>query len=67
MDSYVLPEGCMSLLKKLFGKDQPPKQRIRVCVECGMPIAEHKEWCSILRGQREMNLGARPAASPQNQ
>jgi hypothetical protein len=44
----------MSLLKRLFGKNEPPKQRIRVCVECGMPIAEHKEWCSILRGQMAM-------------
>ena len=48
----------MSLLKRLFGKNEPPKQRIRVCVECGMPLAEHKEWCSILRGQVEMNLTA---------
>ena len=44
----------MSILKRLFGKNEPPKQRVRVCVECGMPIAEHKEWCSILRGQNEM-------------
>jgi hypothetical protein len=47
----------MLSLKRLFGKSaEPPKQRVRVCVECGMPIAEHKEWCSILRGQIEMNL-----------
>jgi hypothetical protein len=53
----------MSLLKRLFGRNAPPKQRIRVCVECGMPIAEHKEWCSILRGQREMKLKSpQPAA-----
>lgn len=44
----------MSLLKKLFGKSEPPKARVRVCVECGMPVAEHKEWCTILAGQREM-------------
>jgi hypothetical protein len=45
----------MSLLKRLFGKSvEPPKQRIRICVECGMPIAEHKEWCSILRAQIAM-------------
>ncbi len=44
----------MSLLKRLLGKADPPKQRVRICVECGMPIAEHKEWCSILRGQLEM-------------
>jgi hypothetical protein len=45
----------MSFFQKLF-KKSTPKQRIRVCVECGMPIAEHKEWCSILRGQKEMEL-----------
>jgi hypothetical protein len=53
----------MSLLKRLLGKGgEPPKQRIRVCVECGMPIAEHKEWCSILRG--EIDMKARAAQSP---
>ena len=42
----------MSLLKQLFGKKvDPQKPRVRVCIECGMPVAEHKEWCSILRGQ----------------
>lgn len=46
----------MLLLKRLFGKGEPPKPRVRVCVECGMPIAEHKEWCSILRGEIEMKL-----------
>ena len=45
----------MSLLKRLLGKSDPPKQRIRVCVECGMPVADHKDWCSILRGQVEMD------------
>jgi len=44
----------MGFLQKLFSKKADPKQRVRVCVECGMPVAEHKEWCSILRGQREM-------------
>ena len=49
----------MSFLKRLFGKrSAPPKPRIRICVECGMPVAEHKEWCSILRGQNEMKLSA---------
>ena len=47
----------MSLLKKLFGKDAP-KQRVRVCVECGMPVAEHKEWCAIRRGEIEMKQKA---------
>ena len=45
----------MTIFQKLFSKKaDPSKPRIRVCVECGMPVAEHKEWCSILRGQREM-------------
>jgi len=55
----------MSLLKRLFGKSEPPKPRVRVCVECGMPVAEHKEWCSILRGQAEMKMAAAKAASSQ--
>ena len=48
----------MSLWKRLLGKAEPPKPRVRVCVECGMPIAEHKEWCSIRRGEIEMKLRA---------
>jgi hypothetical protein len=45
----------MSLLKRLFSSNPPaPTQRVRICVECGMPVAEHKEWCSIRRGQAEM-------------
>ena len=57
----------MSLLKRLFGKNEPPKQRVRVCVECGMPIAEHKDWCSILRGQIEMNNKAAKKLVPTEQ
>jgi hypothetical protein len=45
----------MSLFDKLLGrKPEPPRQRIRVCVECGMPIEEHKDWCAIFQGQKEM-------------
>lgn len=52
----------MSLLNRLLGKESAPvKQRVRVCVECGMPIAEHKEWCSILRGQIEMGIAGQAA------
>ncbi len=52
----------MSLLKRLFGKSsEPPKRRIRVCIECGMPIAEHKDWCSIFRTQAEMSRRATEA------
>jgi hypothetical protein len=52
----------MTLLKRLFGgKSSEPVQRTRVCVECGMPVAEHKDWCSILRGQKEMEMKASAA------
>lgn len=43
----------MSLFGKLFGEKPQPK-RIRVCIECGMPVEEHKDWCAILQGQKEM-------------
>ena len=49
----------MSLLKRLFG-GRPSKPRVRVCVECGMPVADHKEWCTILRGEAEMRQKAQP-------
>jgi hypothetical protein len=50
--------GFMSFLNKLLGKSEPPKPRVQVCVECGMPVADHKQWCSILQGQNEMKLKA---------
>lgn len=50
--------GFMSFLSKLLGKSEPPKPRVQVCVECGMPVADHKQWCSILQGQNEMKLKA---------
>jgi hypothetical protein len=50
----------MSFLKRLLSRGpQAPKVRVRICVECGMPIAEHKDWCSILRGQNEMEAAKR--------
>jgi hypothetical protein len=46
----------MSFLKRLFSSKTPaPKERVRICVECGMPVAQHKDWCSIHRGQAEMD------------
>ena len=52
----------MSFFQKLF-KKQDAKPRVRVCVECGMPVAEHKEWCSILRGQLEMEAKGKASAT----
>jgi hypothetical protein len=54
-------EGTLSLLKRLLGKNDPPKERVRICVECGMPIAKHKDWCSIY--QIETKLRAKQNAS----
>ena len=50
--------SIMGFLAKLFRK-QPPA-RVRICVECGMPIAEHKDWCSILRTQQELAGKTKP-------
>ena len=54
----------MSLIKRLLGKSEEPKTRVRVCVECGMPVAEHKTWCSILRGELELKQRATTTAVP---
>ena len=53
----------MGFFDKLFGRKNQPRARVRICVECGMPVAEHKEWCSILRTQQEME---RKASSGEN-
>lgn len=55
----------MSILKRLFSRNTEPRQRVRICVECGMPIAEHKDWCSILRTQRERDARAPQAERAQ--
>jgi hypothetical protein len=53
----------MSLFSKLFSGKKEPRQRVRICVECGMPVAEHKSWCSILRTlQEQQATQASPAA-----
>src|SRR5262245_15068695 len=54
--------SSMSFFSKLIGKNEPLKPRLRVCVECGLPVAEHEDWCSILRRQIEMKQ-ARQARS----
>jgi hypothetical protein len=57
----------MGFFQKLFLKKAEPKQRVRVCVECGMPVADHKDWCSILRGQQEMAAkGTKLVQNPQS-
>lgn len=48
----------MTLWQKLFSRKPKPGQRIRICVECGMPVAQHKDWCSILRTQQEYAMKA---------
>lgn len=48
----------MAFWDKLFSRKAEPRKRIRVCIECGMPLAEHKDWCSILRTQQEMDRKA---------
>jgi hypothetical protein len=47
----------MSLLNKLLGRteDTKTKTRTRVCVECGMPVDQHKPWCAIWQTQQDMN------------
>lgn len=52
----------MGIFQKLFSRKPKPGQRVRVCVECGMPVAEHKDWCSILRTQQEYDRKAAAAA-----
>ncbi len=48
----------MGFLDRFFRKQ--PVARVRICVECGMPIAEHKDWCSILRTQKELASKPKP-------
>jgi hypothetical protein len=52
----------MTVLKKLlWWKRSSPVQRVRICVECGMPVAEHRDWCSIFRTMQDMRRN--PAGS----
>jgi hypothetical protein len=53
VSSKYAGRGLMGFLSKLFSGKDKPKARVRICVECGMPIAEHKSWCSIYRTQQE--------------
>jgi hypothetical protein len=53
-------EEDMTFLRRLFRwRRNLPVRRIRICVECGMPVGEHKSWCSILRVMQERPALAR--------
>lgn len=57
----------MSLLSKLVGlKHTQPAARVRICVECGMPVDEHKDWCSILRIRQAMEQKRHAAATAED-
>jgi len=53
----------LSFLKKLLGRKDTyePGKRIHVCVECGMPVEEHKDWCAIYREQQRREEAAKTA------
>jgi hypothetical protein len=46
-------EREMTFIKKLLGCNKPV-ERIRVCRQCGMPVAAHKEWCTIYKTEQAM-------------
>lgn len=52
----------MAFFRKLFGR-KTPTERVRICSECGMPVAQHKQWCSILRGQAVHGVEPAPAVT----
>lgn len=44
----------MSFIRKLFGRKRyQPGQRIQVCLQCGMPVGEHKQWCPIVKAKQD--------------
>jgi hypothetical protein len=46
-------EAVMTFLKRILGiGTAQPAARVRICPECGMAVAEHKDWCSILRARQ---------------
>ncbi len=53
-------ESEMRFFKRLLSwKRSPQVRRVRICVECGMPVGEHKTWCSIYRAVVERPALAR--------
>jgi|OpeIllAssembly_1097287.scaffolds.fasta_scaffold1346975_2 hypothetical protein len=56
----------MTFLKKMLGfNTAEPASRVRICPECGMAVADHKDWCSIFRARQAMErrTEAKQAAS----
>jgi len=53
----------MKFLKKLFGAKPTyePGKRVRVCVECGMPVEDHKDWCAIYIERQRREKAAQTA------
>ena len=53
----------MSILKKLLGRGDEPKSRVRVCIECGMPVDSSRRT-----GVRSCGRGSKckPRARPRN-
>ena len=56
----------MSLFNRLLGRETSSKPRTRICVECGMPPANHKDWCVIHRAEVDMKAksGQKDAETP---
>jgi hypothetical protein len=53
-----------SWLKWFGGEKGNPPKRVRICVDCGMPVEEHKDWCSIFRA-RQTTASQTPAQATQ--
>jgi hypothetical protein len=54
----------MSLLNKLLGRSEGPKARVRVCIECGMPLDQHKHWCAVWQAQTQREIEQKRTAAP---
>jgi hypothetical protein len=63
MEPGATSETQMTLLKKLFGSKKPI-ERVHICIECGMPIAEHRDWCSIHRARQRAAAAQEPVPEP---
>lgn len=51
----------MTFLKRvMWWERNRPIRRVRLCVECGMPPAEHRSWCPIFRTMSENRQRADP-------